>query len=152
MLIVDFYDEVEDGLLKFAVIIAKSQGKWVFCKHKDRTTYECPGGHREDSEDILDTAKRELFEETGATKYRLTKLGAYSVCSDDSLEEKSKKSYGMLYYADITEFTSLPDYEIEKVVLSEELPDCWTYPDIQPKLLEKVSAMISQRSGEGVRS
>lgn len=44
---VKFYDEVTDGLLKFAVIITKADGKWVFCKHRERDTYEVPGGHRE---------------------------------------------------------------------------------------------------------
>ena len=33
--------------LKFAVIISKTDNKWVFCKHKERETYEIPGGHRE---------------------------------------------------------------------------------------------------------
>ena len=36
---VKFYDTIDDGLLKFAVIISKFDGKWVFCKHKDRRTY-----------------------------------------------------------------------------------------------------------------
>ena len=48
MLEVNFYDEVDDSLLKFAVIISKADGKWVFCKHKERDTYEIPGGHREE--------------------------------------------------------------------------------------------------------
>lgn len=29
--------------------------KWVFCKHKERETYEVPGGHRESGETITDT-------------------------------------------------------------------------------------------------
>ena len=33
MLEVNFYDEVDDSFLKFAVIISKADGKWVFCKH-----------------------------------------------------------------------------------------------------------------------
>ncbi len=33
---VKFYESVDDALLKFAVIITKSNGKWVFCKHKER--------------------------------------------------------------------------------------------------------------------
>jgi 8-oxo-dGTP diphosphatase len=53
MLKVSFCNKIEDSLLKFAVIVSKSQGKWVFYKHKDRSTYECPGGHREAGEDIL---------------------------------------------------------------------------------------------------
>ena len=48
MLEVKFYDEVDDRYLKFAVIIAKSDNKWVFCKHKERDTFEVPGGHREE--------------------------------------------------------------------------------------------------------
>lgn len=42
MLEVQFYDTVDDALLKFAVIISQSHGKWVFCKHKERDTYEVP--------------------------------------------------------------------------------------------------------------
>ena len=53
MLEVNFYDTVDDELLKFAVIISQSNGKWVMCKHKERDTYEVPGGHREEGEDIL---------------------------------------------------------------------------------------------------
>ena len=56
MLQVNFYDEVDDSVLKFAVIISKADGKWVFCKHKERDTYEIQGGHREEGELILDAA------------------------------------------------------------------------------------------------
>ena len=54
MVEVKFYDKVDDELLKFAVIIARSNGKWVFCKHKKRNTYEIPGGHRENGEAIIE--------------------------------------------------------------------------------------------------
>lgn len=47
MLAVKFYEDVKDELLRFAVVIAKHDGKWVFCKHKERETLEFPGGHRE---------------------------------------------------------------------------------------------------------
>ena len=63
MVEVKFYDSIDDKFLKFAVIISKTNGKWIFCKHKERDTYEVPGGHRESGEDILATAKRELMEE-----------------------------------------------------------------------------------------
>ena len=71
MLAVKFYEDVKDELLRFAVVIAKHDGKWVFCKHKERETLECPGGHRETGELILETAKRELMEETGAVKFEI---------------------------------------------------------------------------------
>ena len=57
MLEVKFYDTVDDSLLKFAVIISQSNGKWVFCKHKERDTYEVPGGHREAGETFLKQLK-----------------------------------------------------------------------------------------------
>lgn len=34
MVEVNFYDNIDDTMLKFAVIISKTNGKWVFCKHK----------------------------------------------------------------------------------------------------------------------
>ena len=49
MLEVKFYDSVDDSLLKFAVIISQSNGKWVFCKHKERDTYEVPGGNNHEN-------------------------------------------------------------------------------------------------------
>ncbi len=71
MLEVKFYEKAEDSLLKFAVILSKADGKWVFCKHKDRQTWEVPGGHREAGETIYDAAIRELIEETGAVDFEL---------------------------------------------------------------------------------
>ena len=50
-------NKAEKEKCKFAVIVSRYNGQWVFCRHKDRTTYECPGGHREVQEDILDTAQ-----------------------------------------------------------------------------------------------
>ncbi len=47
--------EVEDHLFKFAVILARSGGKWVLCRHRDRTTWENPGGHREPGETMEET-------------------------------------------------------------------------------------------------
>lgn len=58
MLAVKFYVDVKDELLRFAVVIAKHDGKWVFCKHKERETLEFPGGHRETGEAIAETAER----------------------------------------------------------------------------------------------
>lgn len=133
---VKFYDTVNDELLKFAVIASVSNGKWVFCKHKERDTYECPGGHREIGESIDDTAKRELYEETGAIDYTIKPICVYSVISKDSI--KTTETFGMLYYADILNFENELHSEIEKIELFDELPTKWTYPLIQPLLLEEV--------------
>ena len=132
---VKFYDTVADELLKFAVIISKSNGKWVFCKHKKRNTFEVPGGHREIGEDILDTAKRELYEETGATEFSIKPICVYSVTAPNNFN--GEETFGMLYYAEISAFEKELHSEIEKIILTDELVDNWTYPEIQPKLLQK---------------
>lgn len=43
----------------------------------------------------------------------------------------------ILVFAEITEFAKELHSEMEKVVLMDELPENWTYPLIQPKLIEK---------------
>jgi 8-oxo-dGTP diphosphatase len=55
MIEVKFYDDVDDSLLDYAVVAARYRGKWGFCKHGERDTYECPGGHREKGEDAFTT-------------------------------------------------------------------------------------------------
>lgn len=135
MVEVRFYEEVDDKLLKFAVILAKTEGKWVFCKHRERETYEVPGGHREPGESILDAAKRELYEETGALTYSLWPVCVYSVTDPDSFDRE--ESFGMLYFADISSFEGALHSEIEKILITERPVKNWTYPLIQPRLMEE---------------
>jgi len=51
---VKFYEieEIDDSLLKYAVIVSRYMDKWIFCKNKTRK-WELPGGHREDGESII---------------------------------------------------------------------------------------------------
>ena len=141
MLEVKFYDSVDDSLLKFAVIVSQSNGKWVFCKHKERDTYEVPGGHREAGESSLETAKRELQEETGAIRFDMKPLCVYSVTGKTRVNDMGEESFGLLCYAEITEFATELHSEMEKIVLLDELPEEWTYALIQPKLIEKYLQM-----------
>lgn len=131
---VEFPEKYEDSELKYAVILAKYNGKYLFVKHKERETLEIPGGHREKGENIAQTAARELYEETGAVKYSLRQICPYKF-----------SNLGMLFYAEITELGELPPSEIEKVFLLDKPPkelSEWTYPAIQPYLLEKVESEI----------
>ncbi len=137
MIEVKFYDQVADELLKFAVIISKTNGKWVFCKHKERDTYEVPGGHREESENILETAKRELKEETGALDFTISPICVYSVTGKNKVNETGEETYGMLFFADIKSFENELHSEMEKVLITDTLVENWTYPLIQPKLIEE---------------
>ncbi|MGN0424720.1 MAG: NUDIX domain-containing protein [Acetatifactor sp.] len=134
-----FYDTIDDSLLDFAVIISKTNGKWVFCKHKERDTLEVPGGHREVGETIEDTARRELTEETGAVDFDIKPVCVYSVKGKTRVNERTdKESFGMLYIAEIFSFEEIHS-EIEKIIICDELVDNWTYPLIQPKLIEEAT-------------
>ena len=142
-MLIRFYDSVDDSLLKFAVIISKHKDKWVLCKHKERTTYEVPGGHREAGEEISQTAKRELYEETGAVEFDIRPVCVYSVTAPDNFD--GVETFGMLYFADIKKFESELHSEIEKIELFDELPDNWTYPLIQPELLKEFVRRESEK-------
>ena len=131
---VRFYDGIADERLKFAVILARYGGKWVFCKHKERQTVEIPGGHREPGETIWQAARRELYEETGAVRFEMEPVCAYGVVRENQPEE----SCGMLFFAGIGELEPELHSEIEKIVLLQDPPEGnWTYPEIQPRLLEE---------------
>ncbi len=134
---VKFYKTVDDGLLKFTVIAARTNGKWVFCKHKERNTYEFPGGRREEGESIMKTAHRELYEETGATEFELKSVCCYSVKSPDI--NNGKETFGLLCFAEISEFEKELHFEIDKIILTDKLPKNWTYPLIQPHLLKMIT-------------
>ena len=141
MLKVDFLSNIKEEDCKFAVIVSSHQKKWVFCKHRDRETYESPGGKREENENILETAKRELYEETGAIKYKLKKIAPYVLTQEDN-EEIVDKRCGMLFYADILEFGELPNSEIKEICITEEIPIKLTYEEIQYELMNKVIGEI----------
>ena len=132
---VQFYDRAEDSKLRFAVIITKTEGHWVFCKHKERSTLKVPGGHREPGEDILTTAKRELYEETGATDFSIEPVCVYSVTAPELFN--GEETFGMLFYAEVKAFEKELHSEIERIVFRDELPDAWTYPEIQPHLIRE---------------
>jgi 8-oxo-dGTP diphosphatase len=142
MLKVNTYDleDIEDSKLKFAVISARYKDKWIFVKHKDRATWEIPGGHREEVEDIKDTAARELFEETGAKDFKLYPVCIYLVDRD------GVESFGQLFYAEVELLGDLPDLEIEEVQLFDGMPDNLTYPLIQPFLFKRTLEFLNNNS------
>ena len=68
--------EVVDEYLGFTVTFARYGGKWIFGRRRDGGGFDVPGGRRESGETIFETAKRELFEESGATDADITPICA----------------------------------------------------------------------------
>lgn len=135
---VRFYSTEEKRELNFAVIAASAGEGWIFCRHRDRTTWEIPGGHREPGEAIDQTAVRELYEETGAADAALTRVCIYGVDPQDGGAE----TCGMLYFARVDGWGDLPpESEMAERVVSISPPGAWTYPSIQPLLLERAAVL-----------
>lgn len=133
--------QIDESLLKYAVVAAKYENKWVFCRHKDRTTWEIPGGKREPGESIEETARRELLEETGARTLLLTPISVYHVATDDN-------TYGMLYFAEIDTLGELA-HEMEELLFADQIPENLTYPEIQSALFLEVQVYLTMQSGAG---
>lgn len=131
-------EHVDDTRIAFAVIAARRDGHWLFCRHKDRQTWELPCGHREAGESIEQAARRELYEETGATQATLELLDVYSVTAD------GRTSYGALYLAEVEVLGNIPAVsEIAETRLFDLLPNKLTYPAIQPALFSRVQYRLN---------
>lgn len=85
-------NEVDDELIKFAVLITKYNNQYIIVRNRKRGGWEIPGGNREPGENILFTARRELFEETGAVKFDIVPFGIYQWNGNYKWNEYKAKS------------------------------------------------------------
>ena len=118
---------IDEEKLKYTVLLSKYEDKYILIRNRSRTIWELPGGKREEDESILQSAGRELFEETGAVEFELTPIGIYSI----------NESFGMVYFADVIELGELPDFEIEEIRFVEELPEGLNYGNVYYELFDK---------------
>ena len=123
----------EDERLEYMVVAARHKGQWVIVRLEGRTDWCFPGGHRESGETMDEAARRELYEETGATAWEnLERIAQYSVDHGDRI------SWGTIYSCDITALGELPKgFEIEEVAFADEFPlDNTRFPGIMPGLMD----------------
>lgn len=101
------------------VCVCRYKDKFLFSYNKKRDGWEIPGGHIEDNETWYDACKREMFEETGATKIEVTPICVYKI-----------NTFGLLCFCDIIELDKLPEgFEMSKIMFADDLPDNLTFPE-----------------------
>lgn len=82
-----------------------------------------------------DKAMVNLYDEAGAVDFDIKPICVYSVAEEGL--SGSKETFGMLYYAEIRKFEKELHSKIEKIQITDQLPDEWTYPEIQPVLIKE---------------
>lgn len=119
----------EIGTLKeyeYVVVFSEYKGEILLSRHKKRDTWETQGGHIETGESPTEAAKRELYEESGATDFYIAPLCDYYAGGLG----------GMVFHAVIHELGNLPACEMAEVKMFKTLPENVTYPAITPILFQ----------------
>jgi len=127
---------IDEARLTYVVIGAREGDRWLFVRHRERSTWEMPAGHIEPGETADQAAVRELYEETGTVRSRLDHLCDYQVVAGNLTE------YGRLYTAVIHEREGDLQHEIGEIRLGPELPDQLTYPEVQTLLFEEAEQQL----------
>lgn len=123
----------ETGFLqqyKYVVVLARYGGRWIFCNHRARESWEMPGGHIEPNETPEDAAGRELYEETGAVDFTLKPICDYWACDEPHETTQITWANGRFFFASVSGLGPLPDSEIARIDFFDQLPEDLTYPDI----------------------
>jgi 8-oxo-dGTP diphosphatase len=127
------------------LVICTFYHQWLLTKHKVRGL-EFPGGKREEGETLEEAAKREVYEETGASLKTMEWIGDYKVTSENQSFVKT------IYYGEVERLEQKEDYlETEGPVLvggdllSLRLQDGYSFI-MKDKVIEKAIKEIHKKT------
>jgi 8-oxo-dGTP diphosphatase len=137
----DFLSEKSEHVL----VICSFYGQWLLTKHKIRGL-EFPGGKREKGETLEEAAKREVYEETGASLKTIEWIGDYKVTSEKQSFVKT------IFYGEVESLEQKEDYfETEGPVLvrgdllSMRMQDGYSFI-MKDKVIEKAINEIHKKT------
>lgn len=133
------------GDYRYVVVFSAYGGRLLFSRHKKRDTWETQGGHIEPGETPLQAARRELFEESGATDFTLRPLCDYRAGDEQG------SANGVVFVADIKALGPLPESEMAETRQFDSLPQQLTYPGITPVLYQSAQSLLAAACGQGGR-
>ena len=134
---------------KYIVVLSEYNGKILLSRHRNRITWETQKGHIEQGESPLEAARRELYEESGATEYEINPLCDYWAGNPVTKDGAN----GMVFTAKITKLSPIPESEMAEVRSFDYLPQNLTYPEITPILFAKksigkeVTVIVDRKAG-----
>lgn len=100
------------------LIFAFYEGRIVITRHKNRG-WELPGGTKKVGEPIIQTALREMYEETGGELDSIEKIGQYLIMENEELNIVKN-----IYVARVAILRGLPvGFETDSVKLLNVLPE-----------------------------
>lgn len=125
--------------LRFVVVCAFYEGKYLLSYHSGHRAWETQGGHIEAGESPEAAARRELYEESGVRDARIIPVCDYFAHDSES------SSNGRVYAAVVRRLDPLPHHEMSKIEAFDALPANLTYPQVTPVLFREAEKALKDR-------
>lgn len=122
--------------LRFVVVCSFYNGQMMLSYHKGHQSWETQGGHIEQNESPEETARRELYEESGVRDAEIIPVCDYFAYDSEG------SSNGRVYAALIHEIGKLPASEMSEIQMFSQFPENLTYPLVTPALFQEAIKIL----------
>ena len=100
-------NDIDYSVVRVKAFVVNDEGKIILAHNNG--TFQFPGGHIEEGEDLKDTVEREVKEETGISNMNIRNSFLQIVTYDDNYFDSGKHVINKIYYYKI-ETKDKPDY------------------------------------------
>jgi len=126
-------DEPGTDDLGCVTIAARYEGKWIFCREKDRDQWKMPTDFRLKGENAFDAAHRVLRQQVGAVEFICSPVAPYAAADR-----------ALLFFAEIAKMGSLPENsDTEEIILNDHPPRNLVHPQVFHALFARLQAWLN---------